>query len=335
VKLLTFARRASEGQPHETATRIGALTERGIYDLTRAAGLYDAVGGDRAAINAAHDLIPIIAADPETLEALRELIPGESQRQRPTRGYSYVIDPAVVELRAPLLRPGKIVCVGLNYRDHCAEQGLQPPAYPTLFAKFANAVAHHGQPVVRPRTTEQLDLECELAVVIGRHTADVAPDEALEHVFGYTILNDVTARDLQREDRQWLRAKGTDGFAPIGPVIVTRDEIADPGRLRIRSSVNGDVWQDSSTEQMIFDVPTLVAFISRSISLEPGDVIATGTPAGVGHHQKPPRYLADGDVMRCEIEGLGVLENPVVDEQPRADDHGAAAGIAELAAVPA
>ncbi len=314
------------------ATRIGALTERGIYDLTRAAGLYDAVGGDRSAINAAHDLIPLIAADPETFDALRALVPTEDD-PNPIRAQSYVIDPSRVELRAPLLRPGKIICIGLNYRDHCAEQGVEPPAYPTLFAKFANAVTYHGHPVTRPRTTEQLDLECELAVVIGRPASRVSVDEALDHVFGYTILNDVTARDLQREDRQWLRAKGSDGFAPIGPVIVTRDEIPDPGNLSLRSSVNGEVWQDSSTRQMIFDVPTLLAFVSRSISLEPGDVIATGTPAGVGHFQDPPRYLSGGDVMRCEIDGIGVLENEVVDEEPRADDHRQAAGVDELSAV--
>jgi acylpyruvate hydrolase len=232
--------------------------------------------------------------------------------------------------RAPLPRPGKIVCVGLNYHDHCREQGIDPPAYPMLFAKFANTVADPGEPVLRPQATDKLDLECELAVIIGRRAARVPVAEALDHVFGYTIVNDVTARDLQREDRQWLRAKGWDGFAPMGPVVVTADELTDTSRLRIRSTVNGEAWQDSSTAEMIWDVPNLVAFISRSITLEPGDVIATGTPAGVGHFHDPPRYLADGDVMTCEIEGVGVLRNPVVDELPRATDHVAAAGLAEL-----
>ena len=142
-------------------------------------------------------------------------------------------------------------------------------------------------------------------------------------VFGYTILNDVTMRDLQREDRQWLRAKGSDGFAPTGPVIVSADELDARRGLRMRSAVNGETWQDSSTDEMIFDVPTLVAFASRTITLEPGDIIATGTPAGVGHFQDPPRYVAGGDVMRCEIEGIGAIENPVVDETPRTDDHAA------------
>jgi 2-keto-4-pentenoate hydratase/2-oxohepta-3-ene-1,7-dioic acid hydratase in catechol pathway len=140
-------------------------------------------------------------------------------------------------------------------------------------------------------------------------------------------------RDLQREDRQWLRAKGSDGFAPMGPAVVTADEVSDPQALRLRSAVNGETWQDSSTAEMIFDVPRLVAFASRTITLEPGDVIATGTPAGVGHFHSPPRYLADGDVMRCEIEGIGAIENPVVDEKPRIADHGEAAGLGSLTAV--
>jgi 2-keto-4-pentenoate hydratase/2-oxohepta-3-ene-1,7-dioic acid hydratase in catechol pathway len=235
-----------------------------------------------------------------------------------------------VRLTAPLPRPGKIVCVGLNYHDHCREQSIDPPAYPLLFAKFANAIIDPGAPVHRPRATEMLDLECELAVVIGRPARHVRRAEALEVIFGYTIINDVTMRDLQHEDGQWLRAKGSDGFAPLGPMLVTRDELDDGRGVRIRSSVNGETWQDSSTDEMVFDVPTLVAFISRAIALEPGDLIATGTPAGVGHFQRPPRYLRGGDVMRCEIEGIGVLENPVSDELPRAGDHERAAGVAEL-----
>jgi 2-keto-4-pentenoate hydratase/2-oxohepta-3-ene-1,7-dioic acid hydratase in catechol pathway len=241
------------------------------------------------------------------------------------------IDRAGARLLAPLPRPGKIICVGLNYRDHCREQGIEPPAYPMLFAKFANAVANPGDAVVRPRATEKLDLECELGVVIGRRLSQAERGDALAAVFGYTIVNDVTMRDLQREDRQWLRAKGSDGFAPIGPVVVTADELGATA-LAMRSTVNGETWQDSTTAEMVFDVPTVVAFISRTITLEPGDIIATGTPAGVGHYQRPPRYLKDGDVMRCEIDGIGALENAVVDEMPRSDDHAAAAGVAELLA---
>ena len=217
--------------------------------------------------------------------------------------------------------------MGLNYHDHCREQGVEAPAYPMMFSKFANAVSNPGASVTRPVATEQLDLECELAVVIGRRASGIGPAEASEAIFGYTILNDVTMRDLQREDRQWLRAKGSDGFAPMGPAVVTADEIGDPGSLAVRSSVNGETWQDSTTGEMIFDVRTIVAFASRTITLEPGDVIATGTPAGVGHFQRPPRYLTDGDLIRCEIAGIGAIENPVVDELPRIEDHAEAAGL--------
>lgn len=243
------------------------------------------------------------------------------------------IDPAEVELLAPIAQPGKIVCIGLNYHDHCREQGIEPPPYPRLFAKFANAVNRPNGSIRRPRATEQLDLECELAVVIGQRASGIAPAAALDHVFGYTILNDITMRDLQREDQQWLRAKGSDGFAPMGPLLVTADEIDRPQALAMRSSVNGETWQESSTTEMIFDVATLIAFVSLTIALEPGDILSTGTPAGVGHFQHPARYLHDGDLLRCEIEGIGVLENIVVDELPRTDDHAAAAGIGSLIGV--
>ena len=243
------------------------------------------------------------------------------------RTSSEPVDPAEVVIHAPVRRPGKIICVGLNYHDHCREQSIDPPPYPMLFSKFANAVADPHGTVTRPIATEQLDLECELAIVIGRRASRIGPDEARDVIFGYTILNDITMRDLQREDRQWLRAKGSDGFAPMGPVVVTADEIEDPQALRMRSSVNGETWQDSTTAEMIFDVATVVAFASRTITLEPGDVIATGTPAGVGHYQDPPRYLAGGDRLRCEIEGIGVLESRVADEEPRLGNHAAAAGV--------
>jgi 2-keto-4-pentenoate hydratase/2-oxohepta-3-ene-1,7-dioic acid hydratase in catechol pathway len=291
MQLLAFTRGSHD-------RRLGIQTDAGIRDLTGSLGVTDV--GEMLARGIGMDDLPEGEAD---------------------------IDPASVRIRAPIARPGKIICVGLNYHDHCREQSVEPPAYPMLFSKFANAVADPGQTVTRPRATEKLDLECELAVVIGKRASRIGPQEASGVVFGYTILNDVTMRDLQAEDRQWLRAKGSDGFAPMGPVVVTADEIGDPQALAVRSSVNGETWQDSTTAEMIFDVATIVAFASRTITLEPGDVIATGTPAGVGHYHRPPRYLNGGDVMRCEIVGIGVLENPVVDEEPRTDDHAAAAGV--------
>jgi len=300
VQLLAYARAGADG----AGSRLGIRTDAGIRDLTEALGVAD-VG---------------------------ELLAGGIPAAALTEHAGSPIDPAEIVVRAPVGRPGKIICVGLNYHDHCREQSIDPPEYPILFSKFANAIAHPGSPVARPRATEKLDLECELAVVIGRRAARLTRDEARDAIFGYTILNDVTMRDLQREDRQWLRAKGSDGFAPTGPVVVTADEIADPQDLRMRSSVNGETWQDSTTAEMIFDVPTLVAFASRTITLEPGDLIATGTPAGVGHYQTPPRYLNGGDRMRCEIDGIGAIDNEVVDEEPRGGDHATAAGVHELLA---
>lgn len=300
MKLLAYTRSGSD----RAGTRLGLATDAGICDLGERLGVSD-VG-----------------------ELLSRGIPASELR---TSGRE-LIDPASVSLRAPISRPGKIICVGLNYHDHCREQSIEPPAYPMLFSKFANAVTHPGASVTRPTATEKLDFECELAVVIGRRASRIGREEAAAAVFGYTILNDVTMRDLQKEDRQWLRAKGSHGLAPMGPVVVTADEIGDPQRLRSRSSVNGETWQDSSTAEMIFDVATVVAFASRTITLEPGDVIATGTPAGVGHYKTPPRYLANGDVMRCEIESIGAIENRVVDETPRLPDHEAAAGLGSVLA---
>jgi 2-keto-4-pentenoate hydratase/2-oxohepta-3-ene-1,7-dioic acid hydratase in catechol pathway len=295
VRLASYSRPGAD-------RRLGVIADSGtIHDLTGALDVHD-VGEMLARAIAVSDI--------EDLRVRAE-----------------AVDPGEVTIHAPIRRPGKIICVGLNYHDHCREQSVDPPAYPMLFSKFANAVTDPGSAVTRPVATEQLDLECELAVVIGRRVSRIGRDEAPAAIFGYTVLNDVTMRDLQREDRQWLRAKGSDGFAPMGPHVVTADELGNPADLRMRSSVNGESWQSSTTAEMIFDVATIVAFASRTITLEPGDVIATGTPAGVGHYQSPPRYLSGGDVVRCEIAGIGAIENTVVDEEPRIADHALAAGL--------
>ena len=210
-------------------------------------------------------------------------------------------------LRAPVPRPGKIVCVGLNYRDHAAETGADVPTEPVLFAKFANSVVPDGAEVAIPPATSEVDWEAELGVVIGRRARRVGVEEAMDHVAGYTCLNDLSARDLQRRGGQWTRGKAIDGFLPMGPWLVTRDEVADPQALAIGCSVNGEVVQESSTAQMVFGVAELVSVISQTMTLEPGDVIATGTPPGVGMARTPPRYLAPGDEVVVSIEGLGSL----------------------------
>jgi 2-keto-4-pentenoate hydratase/2-oxohepta-3-ene-1,7-dioic acid hydratase in catechol pathway len=212
---------------------------------------------------------------------------------------------------APVPRPGKIVCIGLNYRDHAEESGLALPKTPVIFSKFSSCVIAPGEPVVIPTTSEKLDYEAELAIVIGRHAKHVTADRAYDYVLGYTAFNDVTARDFQFGDGQWQRGKSCDTFAPMGQTIVTTDEIPDPHTLRITMKVNGEVMQDSNTNQLIFRVPELIEFITKSISLEPGDVIPTGTPAGVGFARKPPVFLNPGDTMEVEIERIGSLGNPI------------------------
>jgi 2-keto-4-pentenoate hydratase/2-oxohepta-3-ene-1,7-dioic acid hydratase in catechol pathway len=235
---------------------------------------------------------------------------------------------STLEPAAAVHRPGKIVCVGLNYRDHVAEGGRPGPDRPLLFSKFANAVIADGQPIIRPEGTRALDLEVELGVVIGEDARRVPAADAMRHVAGYVVVNDVSARDWQgvpaalrdgeKGDGQWLRAKGSDTFLPMGPVFVTPDEVDPAAGLRLRSwRITPDgaehLMQDGSTADMIWGIPALIEFITATITLEQGDVIATGTPSGVGVFRDPPVFLEPGDRVRCEIEGIGSVENPIVD----------------------
>lgn len=217
-----------------------------------------------------------------------------------------------VRLLSPLNKPGKIICIGLNYAAHAQEGGRSLPEEPVLFGKFANALVGPGEPVRLPHISNQVDYEAELAVVIGKIAYRVEEDEALKYVFGYANFNDISARDLQRKDGQWMKGKFLDTFAPFGPYLVTRDEIPDPGKLDICLRLNGKTMQSSNTSDLIFNVPYLVSFLSQFVTLEPGDIIATGTPSGVGFARKPPVFLQPGDIMEVEITGLGILENPVV-----------------------
>jgi 5-carboxymethyl-2-hydroxymuconate isomerase len=207
------------------------------------------------------------------------------------------------------------VCVGLNYRDHAEETGAELPTAPLLFAKWPNTLIGPGEPIVIPGETGQVDYEAELGVVIGTRTRRVAEAQALEAVRGYICVNDVSARDLQFADGQWTRGKSPDTFCPVGPRLVPREEVDDPQVLAIRCIVNGKVLQDSSTAQMVFSVAEIIAYASRTITLEPGDLIATGTPAGVGVFREPKVLLEDGDEVTVEIEGLGSLTNPVQQER--------------------
>jgi 2-keto-4-pentenoate hydratase/2-oxohepta-3-ene-1,7-dioic acid hydratase in catechol pathway len=217
-----------------------------------------------------------------------------------------------VKLASPVPRPGKIICIGLNYRDHAAESGMDIPKSPVIFSKFSSCAIGPKEPIFIPSASAQSDYEAELAFIVGRHVRNVSRDTALDNIFGYTNFNDVSARDFQFADGQWQRGKSCETFAPMGPFVATTDEVPDPQNLSIKLRLNGETMQDSNTEQMIFGVAELVEFLSRHVTLEPGDVVATGTPPGVGFARKPPVYLKDGDLVEVEIERLGVLSNPVV-----------------------
>lgn len=224
--------------------------------------------------------------------------------------------PGEVKLLAPVSRPGKIVAIGLNYMDHCREQKVDPPAKPVIFAKFATAVIGPGAAIKwSGALTQQVDYEAELAVIIGRTARSVTQTAALDYVLGYTAANDVSARDLQFEDRQWVRGKSLDTFCPLGPALITSDEIPSPQELAIRCELNGERVQDSNTREMIFGVAQLISFCSQAFTLEPGDVILTGTPHGVGMSREPNLFLKDGDRVTVEIEKVGRLENPCIVEQ--------------------
>jgi 2-keto-4-pentenoate hydratase/2-oxohepta-3-ene-1,7-dioic acid hydratase in catechol pathway len=282
---------------------------------------YSDAGGDRLGVEAAADRIwssralgaglpptmaELLAGGEPALAALRSAV-----RSAETASLPGDVDPA--RRIAPVPRPGKIVAVGLNYRDHVEEQGGRAtlPERPMLFAKFPTSVVGDGATVEwDPELTDEVDLEAELAVVIGRPTRRVSEAEALDHVLGYTCVNDVSARDLQMSDKQFVRAKSLDTFCPMGPALVTRDEIRDPGGLGVRSFVNDQPMQSSNTSNLIFSVPYLVSFCSQAFTLEPGDVICTGTPSGVGYFREPKVLMGNGDVMAVEIEGIGHLANP-------------------------
>ncbi|MCG8384808.1 MAG: fumarylacetoacetate hydrolase family protein, partial [Cytophagales bacterium] len=215
-------------------------------------------------------------------------------------------------LGPPVHRPGKIICVGLNYRKHAAESGMEVPGEPVLFFKATSSMAGPYDDIVIPKDSEKTDWEVELAVVIGKKASYVSEENAMEHVAGYVLHNDVSERAFQLErGGQWVKGKSADTFAPLGPYVVTKDEIPDPHQLRLWLKLNEEIVQDSNTNDLVFDIPTLVSYISRFMSLCPGDIISTGTPAGVGLGLDPPRYLKPGDVVELGVEGLGVSKQQV------------------------
>jgi 2-keto-4-pentenoate hydratase/2-oxohepta-3-ene-1,7-dioic acid hydratase in catechol pathway len=289
MKLVTFTT--------GTDARLGAVRDDRVIDLA-------AVSGGRLP----SDMLSFLQRGEAAIQLARELCQA--------RDAVATVPLSGVRLMAPIPNPSKVVAIGLNYMDHCREKNVKPPEAPIMFAKFPSSVVGPGDAIRwDPALTDQVDHEVELAVVIGHTARRVPAADALDYVAGYTVCNDVSARDLQFGDTQWVRGKSLDTFCPLGPWLVTRDEIPDPQDLRLRCTVNGDCRQDSTTAEMIWGVRQLIETISQACSLFPGDVIATGTPHGVGVYRSPQVFLEDGDVVTVEVEGIGQLTNHCVEER--------------------
>lgn len=294
--------------------RIGVVEGDVVVDLN--AGLALLEGNVRPAEPLARDMVHLLEQGESGLDGARQVLQAyrRAVREAPSAAQAVAHPLTAIRFLPPVPRPQKILAIGANYRAHCEESGTPIPQKPLVFVKVPSALTAHGEAILYPRITRELDYEGELAVVIGRRARHVPAEEALHYVAGYTILNDVTARDLQRTEGQWARAKGCDTFAPCGPWLVTADEIADPQALVIETRVNGELRQRGSTGEMIFPIPTLIAHISAAMTLLPGDIITTGTPAGVGVYRQPPGLLQPGDEVSVRIEGIGELRNRVVAE---------------------
>lgn len=301
--------------------RLGAVDGEHIVDLNRAyARLLAARGEERAeALAAAYvppDIVGFLAAADHALAAASEALAsvagdgdGASLEQEGVR-----LPLSAIALLPVVPHPGKFLCVGRNYKEHAEEAGNAVPTTPILFARYATSLVAAGQPVIRPKVSDQLDWEGELAVIIGRRCRHVTPERALDMVAGYSIFNDVSVRDYQFRGQQYTAGKNFEGSGPFGPYLITKDEVPAPHSLDLVTTVNGETVQQSNTSKMIFDIPALIAHITEWITLEPGDALATGTPSGVGFARKPPRFLTAGDTVSVTITAVGTLTNPVIDE---------------------
>ncbi len=297
MKLVRFS---TQGQ----TPRLGALQGERIADLQASLAATLVRRGVVRAQDIAAALVPA---------STRQFLEGGAASREAVAGITewVTVDRAAARVHAPIADPGKFICIGLNYKDHAEEAGQAIPKEPPIFAKWANAIVDPGDPILRPRGSTQLDWEVELGVVIGRTARYVSREQALDYVAGYTIINDASARDFQFLTTQWMAGKIFETAAPVGPYIADREEIPDPHVLDLKTFVNGKQTQRGNTKTLIFDVRYLVSYLSGLMTLSPGDLIATGTPPGVGLGMKPPVFLQAGDVCRMEITGLGVLENPV------------------------
>ena len=300
---------------YNATTRAGAIVEDQVVDLNLA---YEALlksEGEYRYQEIAHAFVPattdeLYQGGKKSLELAQQAVDfilknPEASDKKAVFAYSEV------KVEAPVINPGKIICVGHNYREHILEMGRELPSHPVIFAKFANTILGPQDDIPFYPISEQLDYEAEFTFVIGKQARNVSEEDALDYVAGYTITNDVTYRDIQRRTLQWLQGKTVDGSAPMGPYLVTTDELPNPSGLDVVLTVNGEVRQKTNTANLVFSVQKLVAFLSNLMTLEPGDVILTGTPGGVGVAMDPPTFLKDGDVVRIEIDKVGALENTV------------------------
>ena len=296
-------------------TRAGAIVEKQVVDLNYAYETQLKEAGEHRYKQIAHAYVP--AATDELYQGGKQSIELAQQAidfilANPTASAQKAIFPIdEVKVEAPVINPGKIICVGHNYREHILEMGRELPTHPVIFAKFSNTILGPEDDIPFYPISEQLDYEAEFTFVMGKRAHHVSEEDALDYVAGYTITNDVTYRDIQRRTLQWLQGKTVDGSAPMGPYLVTSDELQDPSGLDVILTVNGEIRQKTNTTNLVFSVQKLVAFLSNLMTLEPGDVILTGTPGGVGVAMTPPSFLKDGDVVRIEIDKVGVLENKV------------------------
>ena len=289
---------------HAAATRLGAmLDDAHVVDIGRASGG-----------KLPPDMLAFLAAGDDAMANARTAIDAAAAAARSGASASGLIFAlSDVALEAPIVRPGKVLAIGLNYRDHAAEGGREIPKHPVVFAKMTGCITGPGKPIHRPKISSAVDWEGELCVVIGKRARHVAAADAMQYVAGFMNGNDVSVRDWQFHSPTWMMGKGFDTHGPTGPWLVTKDEV-DATNLELRTFVNGELKQHSNTKHLIFDIGAIIEYITTAFTLEPGDIIFTGTPAGVGVARKPPQFLKAGDVVRIEIDGLGVLENPVIEE---------------------
>ncbi|MBP1948361.1 fumarylacetoacetate hydrolase family protein [Virgibacillus litoralis] len=299
MKLLTFELKEQE--------RIGIQEEANVYELVKLVDLYNEATDQNVSL--VNNLDELVVNNDKTLPVINKV--WTWAKENPDKVTEAVYRYEDVKVLNPVSRPGKVVCVGNNYMDHCIEQNVEPPKQPMIFSKWPSCLTAPGEAIELPEESKQVDYEAELAVVIGKKGKNIPEEDAMDHVFGYTILNDVSARDVQFADVQWVRGKSYDTFAPIGPVIVTKDDIEDPHHLDIKLELNGERLQDSNSKHLIFNIPFIISYLSKGFTFEPGDIIATGTPHGVGVFRDPQLFLKSGDTCKIEIENIGVLENPV------------------------